>query len=404
MHAKLPDQPKTAWQERLTRSGFLIGAILLHLIIFLLVATLVIWQAPPPPASDSFQRVSIQTPPPPPPPQPTSSGAQANNPQFEPQPVVVPVITPPNVITSANINFTVDVSKTLNQSLNHSSDQMAQGSSLSSGLGGNGAFGPGGKSNPFGSVSGGGFVGDLYDMKQTFDQRPNSMASSKYEKEHPTQVAPKWKDLPSTREEIRVLQNYVTSFDDTLLQDYYHAPKPLFAAQVFIPKLNASEAPKAFGVEKTVQPRRWIVIYKAKIIPPVTGDFRFIGFADDYLVVNIDNQNVLDACFTKGQLAPDIDAKEDFGPGPAYTRVPLAGGSWIHMTAGIQMNLKMLIGEGPGGESAFFLFIQQKGVDYPKGDYPVFQVADVPLPAYPDRKGVPAAFSGKKMVFGLHSQ
>ncbi len=40
------------WMERLSRSGYLLGAILVHLLIFLIVATWVVFQAPAPPPDD----------------------------------------------------------------------------------------------------------------------------------------------------------------------------------------------------------------------------------------------------------------------------------------------------------------------------------------------------------------
>ncbi len=282
------------------------------------------------------------------------------------------------------------------------------------GMGSGGTGGNGGGGNPlFGTPSGDGLVGDFYDMKQTADRQPNSIANNQYEQDHPDGMYPHWETLPSTRDELQVLRHYVVNFDDNILQDYFHAPITLFAPQICIPALSAAEAPKAFGVEKLVQPRRWIVVYKARIVPPVTGDFRFIGFGDDYMVVRINDQNVLDACWPKGLLDPGADVNEDVGPGPPYSGLPLACGTWIHMSAGLAMDMKVLIGEGPGGGSAFFLFIQQKGVDYPKGDYPVFQLEDVPVPLTSDsrslpaslsnRRGVPPNFTGKKMIFGVQN-
>jgi hypothetical protein len=395
---------KPRWTDKLLRYRYLVGAALFHLIIFLLVGTLVIWKAAPQQVDADFHGVTVKLPPPPPP-EPPASGGEARNPTMEPDPVVVPVVTPVTAITTEKSSFTVDTAKALTQALSHMTVQAPQGAGLSSGAGG--ASGNGNFSSAFGAGSGNGFAGDLYDLKQTPDQKPNKIANNPFEQAHPGDTAPGWANSPSTREEIRVLRNYVVGFDDRILEDYFHAPAPLFAPQIFIPELSAAEAPKAFGVEKMVQPRRWIVVYKARIIPPVTGDFRFVGFADDYMVVRMDEQNVLDACWTPGELAPGIDANEDVGPAPEYTRdyggrqLPLVCGPWIHMDAGIKMNMKLLIGEGPGGQSAFFLFIQQKGVNYPRGDYPVFQVSDQPLPTTSNRKTVPPAFSGKKMVFGL---
>jgi hypothetical protein len=115
MHANAPDPRKQKWHERLTRSGYFFGAVLFHLILFLLVATLVIWRSPPPPVNDVFHGVAVKMPPPPA--QPPSSGAAAANPQFEPQPEVVPVVAPIPTITSVHSNFTVDTPKNLDASL-----------------------------------------------------------------------------------------------------------------------------------------------------------------------------------------------------------------------------------------------------------------------------------------------
>jgi len=398
---------ESRWHGRLLRSRYLVGAVLLHLIVFLLVGTLVIWKASPPPVDWAFHGVSVKVPPPPPPPTPVASGASALNPQLEPDVATVPVVTPVTTITTDHSVFTVDASKALNQTMTHLASELPKGSGLSTGSGdasglGNSAFGSS-------TSAGGGFSGYLYDLKQTSDRHPTSMAPNDAENSQPNVAPGGWEDFRGNKEEITFLKNFSVSFDENLLTDYYRAPTPLFASQIFVPMLQAAEAPKAFAVEKTVQPRRWIVVYKARIIPPITGDFRFLGFADDYMLVRIDDQNVLDACWNKGVIEPGVDANEDVGLAPGYTggygpNKPLAGGTWVHMTAGISMDMKVLIGEGPGGQSCFFLFIQQKDVAYRKGDYPVFQVGDAPLPGNRDPQLVPPAFSGKKMVFGLQPQ
>ena len=67
--------------------------------------------------------------------------------------------------------------------------------------------------------------------------------------------------------------------------------------------------------------------------------------------------------------------------------------------------MEAIIGEGPGGNLAAFLMIEERGVEYPRGDYPVFQLKDDPLPteihpgAGVEIGSVPAGFSGKKMIF-----
>jgi hypothetical protein len=56
------------WADRLVRSGYFLGAVLFHLILFIIFATWVIFTPPPPPVSD-FQKTYIPSAPPPPPPQ-----------------------------------------------------------------------------------------------------------------------------------------------------------------------------------------------------------------------------------------------------------------------------------------------------------------------------------------------
>jgi hypothetical protein len=130
---------KQKWQEKFKRSGYLFGAILFHLILFFMLATLVIWPAPPPPPTAEFRQVAIKTPPPPV--QPPTPGEAANNPDMEPQPVVVPVVTPPSVIITDNSTFKVNATETLHQPLNLS-QLMPQGTGMGKGGSGDGN-GPG---------------------------------------------------------------------------------------------------------------------------------------------------------------------------------------------------------------------------------------------------------------------
>ena len=58
---RAPLQPLT-WREKIVRWRYFVVALLLHLIIFFLVATLVIWKAPEQ-ATDTFQGVTVKVPP-----------------------------------------------------------------------------------------------------------------------------------------------------------------------------------------------------------------------------------------------------------------------------------------------------------------------------------------------------
>ncbi len=377
MHANAPNQKKQVWRERLSRSGYFFGALLFHLIAFVMLATFVVWRAPEPPGLAEFQSVKLTPPPPPPPAPPPSSGAAASNPQFEPQPMVVPVVTPMSAITSSTSNFKMDVSKALNQALNHISQQAAQGTGLSNGAG----SGLTGMGSAYGDAGTGvGLAGSLYDLKQTPDGQPTDMAENATEKSIGANVVdPGFGSSPQAAAQISFLTNFVKQWNMSDLDGhYYKSDQTLNLAQVCIPDVLSQEATIAFHVQDKVVARRWIAVYRGKIIPPENGNYRFIGLGDDFLVVNIDGKNVLDGSFQSERIDPSADVNEDVGQG--WSSLPLACGQWVHMRAGVASDMQILIGEGPGGASGFVLMVQKQGDNSSPGDFPVFQIGRKPLP------------------------
>ena len=143
----------TRWKERLTRSGYFVGAVLLHLIVFIMLATVVLWNAPAPPLADAFKAVQVMKVPPPPPAPPPSAGSAAYNPQLEPVSVTVPVVMPASAILTSRSSFAIDASKTLRETMSHQNLPTAQGSGLGKGAGdaGEGV----GKASFFGVPTGG---------------------------------------------------------------------------------------------------------------------------------------------------------------------------------------------------------------------------------------------------------
>jgi len=376
-------QPRSKpWREKLLRSGYLLGAVLFHLILFLMVATLVIWKAPPPPPTDIFHGVAVKTSPPPP--QPPSSGAAANNPEFEPQTVVVPVVTPPSMITTANSNFTIDAAKVLNQTLSHLSDQTAQGTGLSSG--GGGATGTG---SAFGSSNGTStqLTGYFYDLKQTSDRQPTGMTQDQWRKMMAKYVAQGW--------------------DDSMLAPYYKSKAPIYTGAYAISTRLSEEAPKAFGLEKEVQPGLWVIHYHARVQAPQSGEYRFIGFGDDLLEVRINGALVLDGGWIS--LSSKADLRQplqkvwshfygnaegaDHVPGMGPTNGLLKMGPTFHLEIADPVDMDVLIGD-QGGECAFFLLVENVGNTYetlPDGTpkLPFFQISTAPAPTFSDKEEHP---------------
>ncbi len=73
---KRPSGEPLSWKDKISRSGYFFGALMLHFVVFLMVATWVIFPAIHPPTEDftkTYIPASTPPPPPPPPPPPTES-------------------------------------------------------------------------------------------------------------------------------------------------------------------------------------------------------------------------------------------------------------------------------------------------------------------------------------------
>ena len=81
-------------------------------------------------------------------------------------------------------------------------------------------------------------------------------------------------------------------WNESELNRFYKAPQQLYAAQFYIPRTPAKDAPKAYGGDDKVKPSQWLAIYRGKVRAPKSGTFRFVGLGDDYLVVRFNKQNV----------------------------------------------------------------------------------------------------------------
>lgn len=370
---------KQVWHERFLRSGYFLGALLLHLIIFLLVATVVIWKAPSPPPDSEFHSVAVK-PPPPPPVQPPSSGGAASNPQFEPQPVTVPVTTPATTISTDNSSaFAVNTSKMMNQALSNLDDRMARGSGLSAGGGDTTGLG-----TAFGSTSGSSnqLAGYFYDLKQTSDGKPTGMTTDK------------WR---------HIMADYVAkNWDDSMLEPYFKSKNPRYISTFAISTRQSEEAPKAFGLEKEVQPDMWAIHYHGRVIAPEPGEYRLVGFGDDLMEVKINGALVLDAGWISVSRKPDLhqsfpyawspiytaqggDPKEEL-PGMGHANGLLKKGPTFHMDMAAAVDMDVLIGD-QGGVCAYFLLIEKVGHDYEKlpdgtPKLPFFQIGNAPLPTF----------------------
>ena len=147
---------------------------------------------------------------------------------------------------------------------------------------------------------------------------------------------------------------------------YFNAPQSLYATHFYIPIMDANEAPRAYGVEHLVEPSHWIAVYQGKFRSPVDGRFRFVGTADDILIIGVDEAIVISAGYPDANPSDWEPKKPRTHPGPQVSEyiAPLTYGDWFTLKADEPRDLTIVVGERPGGEFASYLFIQQDGVDY----------------------------------------
>ncbi len=229
------------------------------------------------------------------------------------------------------------------------------------GFGGMGSGGGSGNGIGMGSVKGftgmtffgrtgqsDGLPGAFYDMKQDRDRKPLPYSGS----------------FPEYAANINKAAD--KRFSPTSLKDYYKANQQVSFTYLLVPaNLPAAEGPKCFNAEKEVEPRGWFVHYSGMITPPKAGQWRFVGFFDDLLIVYINNKPVLD-----GSWVPmagdgkdrDPDIRQEFkGPSISGNRTAYFG-KWVKMNEPFKLDI--VVGETPGGLVGGLLMVQNKDEKY----------------------------------------
>ncbi len=371
--SRAPDK----FQNSLIKSGYFIGALLLHLVVFLMLATWVIFQAPAVHVDGTFLSTNLAPPPPPPPSPPSASGGDAAN-NFEPTAEAVPTPSVPSLVTTASISsFNVNSVKVSIPNLPAAASPPA-----GSGLAGHDA--PGTKSgagSPFGTTANSGtgdLEGYLYDFKQTPDGKETpGMDPGRY------------------HEVIR--QFVANNWDEGLLRSYYKASKPLHTTSIFVPIIDAKDGPAAFGVADEVKPNMYCVLYKVTAAPPQDGTYHFVGGGDDIMLVRLNHKTVLDGC--DRPATDELRDKEqkvsmtNFNPTWPDNGIFKVGPSF-HVSAHEACDIEVLIGEEPGGRSDFFLYIEREESTYEKQSngtplWPIFQLDNKPIQPQGEAKSWP---------------
>jgi hypothetical protein len=249
------------------------------------------------------------------------------------------------------------------------------GLGMTMGGGGTGGGSGGGGGVPFfGLRNAKGLAGTFIDLKQAPDHKPTGIGKD------PSKVP--YHDLPY---EAAVKQFVSSGFQKTAVERFFQGSSPIFAQQIFIPGIHAEDGPKAFSLEKVVQPSRWVVVYRGKVRAPESGTFRFVGWADDVLVVRFNRNLVLDGSFANvSSWRRKRVYRYDF-PHSGFAYDGFVVGDAVSVTKDLTYDIEIMIGESPGGHFYAQLLMEKVGEKYQKDKagnpiLPIFRVADVPPP------------------------
>ena len=321
----------------------------------------------------------------------------------------------PSRITSKNASATIvlpDLPATQMSSLNFGPAGGASSKGFGGGSGGGMGTGIGvgvGGGKNFVSLfggrgTGGGLLGEFWDIKRAKDKKPlitlkAGVSTYGYTDEEITDY-------------FKAIRKVVSARGDATaaLEKYFHADAVLSANGIFQPTMNAAEAPKAFGVEKEVAPVLWLGVYRGRIRAPFADQFRFVGGCDNVLLVIVNGKLVLDGSLkhmpgSSVQHYYAADWKQTTEPVPGLpARAPTNNfnfvyGDWVRMDPSSDTDVTIILGESGGAYGAFITIDyktapwHKKGGALPAGGYlPLFLVGkpDAELRDLMEKAGAPA--------------
>ncbi len=286
---------------------------------------------------------AVKSPPPPPPPPPTMKRAQRSLPR--PQPLVAQ--NPQNMNVPA-----IEVNK--------SNLTIGGGRGFGGGLG---ALGSGVADSiritsfGFDQALEGTLTGVLYDMKRNKSGREFDGV-----KEAGSDMRRK------TSYGSEVMLDFSRSFNlSSLDRKFSKSSESLYASYFIIPLQKASVAPKSFSAEKEIEPSLIVAGYTGSYKPQESGRFRFVGKADDVLLVRINGKLVLDASWAVDRFShwrPSSSAKKaNEGDQPQHfgLRQGRVTGDWFDLREGVATEIDVVIAEIPGGQFGAYLLIEKEG-------------------------------------------
>ncbi len=152
--------------------------------------------------------------------------------------------------------------------------------------------------------------GVIYDLKRNKDGsssgiKPESESPSLYGEPFITAVKPfvlgRWTQKQGA--------DGVTRYPD--LDKYFCVPTRLGNTYFYLDEVDSTEAPKYLHSENVMNPGAWVGIWSGYVVAPFTGNFRFVGFGDDQLLVRFNRKIVLDYGWSIATLGLRLDRAAD---------------------------------------------------------------------------------------------
>ena len=207
-------------------------------------------------------------------------------------------------------------------------------------------------------------------------------------------------------EDVRSL--VAADFGPAAMSRFFVPNKRVALTHLWVPPQSAENGPKAFGVEKYMDPSGFAVYYVGSLKSNEDRKFRLWGYFDDMLLVRIDGRVVLEyewnarsdrKCPVAGWTPPDRASLGKVKCPQAHG--VMNPGEWVTMKAGDTVKVEMLVGERPGGLLGGLVLVEEAGVKYP-----VNPDGSMILPIFSTRplaETTKAALSGEKYKIGVDS-
>ena len=182
---------------------------------------------------------------------------------------------------------------------------------------------------------------------------------------------------------VEVVREFIESgWNKSVLAKYYRSPRTLYATSIMIPLCSSMVAPQAFG-EDLNYGYCWLALYEGRLVHKDAITFRFWGAADDVLVVAVDGKVVLNACWPNTEYVTGWVSKAVGNYTEWLGNQYRVGGDWITLEPGVSHDLKVIVGENPGGEFGAQLLVEVKDEDYPLNNrgsriFPMFAMEPPP--------------------------